>query len=343
MEKAMKRILCVLFCILLSVLAAGCGSVFETNETTSAIVEYGGDTPFDAIEDGTYILGKNGVFQGYKGCRYYSTLPDRDGYARQKDSRMLWYTDEEQYIPVLEQGNSVIYKSGSSIPDVFTFEAFEKNCDTIGIMGITVNSAGKLVWKMASGNYNPTSTAAAAFQQYSGNTLIIDNINGTPINIANLNRLGCVIGLTRGGTYRIGFYSGTRYYTVDVLCDTTIYTSKEMFYITDYDVTQNGYIIIHKPELMDPGYYDVNGIGIVRYEGVGTAEQQTGAYEPETTETSSEDETLPVGTRATIEETAGEEEISETVQEETSEEELPQSTESEENETEAETEKKSSI
>ena len=35
-----------------------------------------------------------------------------------------------------------------------------------------------------------------------------------------------------------------------------------------YNLTKNGYLTLQMPDLLTPGLYDINGLGVVNYEGV---------------------------------------------------------------------------
>ena len=55
-----------------------------------------------------------------------------------------------------------------------------------------------------------------------------------------------------------------RYFTAD----TEIYVSKSITTVNQYELTKDGYLILQMPDLLTPGYYDINNSGVVYYTGI---------------------------------------------------------------------------
>lgn len=76
---------------------------------------------------------------------------------------------------------------------------------------------------------------------------------------------GYMTGLESMGTYRIGFYEGTRFKQIQVQADTHIWCSDSTYEITAYQETKSGYFILRLPDNIPAGLYYLNGVGLFTY------------------------------------------------------------------------------
>ena len=291
-----KRLMSAVLILAAALLSGGCTALFE-EETTAGAEQYDIDTPSDELPQGLY-LRQNGILSvPCPDFRTFSSFTE-ENYVEKKDSRIIWYTAEER-IPVLEDEGSLIYRSDSSIPEYFVLESFEHLCDSIGIRSLSMNANGKYTIPSAA-SLEASSTAYACLKPYlEKGTIILDTVNGTPLNPSMINRAGAIVGLEYGKRYRIGFFIGTGYYEQDLIADTHIYASREYFRLSSYEMTKNGYLIVQFPELLTPGLYDLSAAGTFRYGGITTAVHEEDYIPSETEITDAaiqgdESETLPL-------------------------------------------------
>lgn len=239
---------------------SGCSTVIEKQPEIVLIPEYTVDT----VPEGVFVLSGETFYQPYNGDKTYSNLPENTSV-----DRVLWYTDNKIHVPTYKNGDKIVFKSKTNIPNQFVLEGFEHICDSIGIRKIRLNDAGNYV---ISGDtaLHPTSDAYTKLIPYlsSSSALVLDTINGDKIQSNIINKTGSISGLTKDEVYTLGFYVGTQYYEVDIKADTEIYCSKSINTIVKYNLTKNGYLTLQMPDLLTPGLYDINGLGVVNYEGV---------------------------------------------------------------------------
>lgn len=239
-----------------TMLLSGCGTIIKEEEVVLDIPEYS----LENLPDGTFLKVEDTFYTPYNAGKTYSQIA-----MNSTPDRVLWYTNEKQHIPTYRNGNQIVYKDSGTIPQQFSLEGFEHVCDSVGIRGITLNENGRYTLLRAS--IKAGSDADVQLDKYSG-TIVLDNIDGNTVNSTMINRTGSISGMELGKTYTIGFYIGTKYYECNIMADTEIYASKSITTLNQYELTKNGYLILQMPDLLTPGYYDLNCNGVVYYTGI---------------------------------------------------------------------------
>lgn len=260
MKKRLKKT-ALLFALACSMsVINGCSTVIEQEPEVVLIPEY----QIETLPDGIFVMSGDTFYQPYNGDKTYTNLPENTS-----AERVLWYTDNKIHIPEYKNGDKIIYKNKSTIPNQFVLEGFEHICDSIGIRKIRLNDAGNYVISSQS-SLHPTSDAYAKLTPFFDNNgvLVLDTINGDKIQNNIINKTGSISGLEKDKTYTLGFYVGTQYHEVEIVADTEIYCSKSIDTIVKYNLTKSGYLTLQMPDLLTPGLYDINGTGVVNYEGV---------------------------------------------------------------------------
>lgn len=260
MKKRFRKILSLLSILLVIAVAnTGCSAVFEQKKEEVLIPEY----TLEDLPNGYYVKAQDTFYEPSDANKTYGNPPQNIS-----PERVLWYTDNKIHIPDYQNGNQIIYRSSTTIPQEFILEGFEHVCDSVGVRSIRLNDAGNFVISGANA-LHPESDAYAKLSSFVGSfTVVLDNINGNSIQSRMINKTGSISGLKEGETYTLGFYIGTQYYEVNIKADTQIYCSKSIDTITRYELTKDGYLILKMPELLTPGLYDINNSGVISYGGV---------------------------------------------------------------------------
>lgn len=259
MRKLTKAVLLTtLLCCMGTV--SGCSTIIEQKPEIALIPEYNKDN----LPDGVYVLSGETFYTPYNLEKTYTNLPENTSV-----DRVLWYADDKIHVPTYKNGDNIVFKTKSNIPLQFVLEGFEHICDSFGIRKIRLNDAGNYVLS-GDTSLQPSSDASAKLTPYLKSTsyIVLDTVNGEKIKSSMINKAGSISGLTKGEEYTFGFYVGTQYYEEKIKADTEIYCSKSINTITKYDLTKNGYLILQMPDLLTPGLYDINNMGVVQYEGV---------------------------------------------------------------------------
>ena len=295
----LRKTIITALCIVTTLSFTGCNSVFEQDNVVDGVESY--NSISDEMPNGLFIKEGDVYYKGYNKCKTYTNKYSALGsYSRRDTLRLIWYTTQMEAVPTLSESGSIIYKSNKDIPDSIILESFEELCTTIGIRNINMNETnGRFCVDLSrDSNMQQSSEAYAKLSQYK-QTIYLDSINGVSIDSSMINKAGAISGLEKGKLYRLGFYIGTKYYEADITADTTIYSSKTVYTLTDYAMTKEGYLIVKLPELLEPGLYDMDNEGVFWYGGVSAAEQTNGSSGISTDTTNatseSEEETLPVG------------------------------------------------
>lgn len=102
---------------------SGCSTVIEKQPEIVLIPEYTVDT----VPEGVFVLSGETFYQPYNGDKTYSNLPENTSV-----DRVLWYTDNKIHVPTYKNGDKIVFKSKTNIPNQFVLEGFEHICDSIG-------------------------------------------------------------------------------------------------------------------------------------------------------------------------------------------------------------------
>ena len=181
--------------------------------------------------------------------------------------RVLAFTNWDNAIPTLYKNDQLIYKSSSGDVSNFTWERFIDEGYSIGVSGLKANGAGKIVSKEGTMYY----AAGTAYQQLSqleipANTdVIIDSMNGTPLNNTYLSDAGTITGLSKDASIQANVFIGTTPQQVMMNADTRLFKSTEMYKTTNFELSANGYAIVKIPDYFKSGYYLINNVGFIKY------------------------------------------------------------------------------
>ena len=223
---------------------SGCGNkdVTEDTSVSQEVYAYDGISYTDESElpeDAFYI-----VHETASGTVYYplasaeTTFESANGGPTGYDpSRIEWYlVSEENYIPTMYVGDSVIYKSGTYIPLEYSLEKFFDEGYTFGVSGLAQDSSGNYKYTSTSCSLLSNSTAAGLSTLETEDVQSIYFVSAedssgdaTVLSGENISLSGTVKGLTCGETYTCDIRTGTEKVTGTITCDTHYYSSAETY------------------------------------------------------------------------------------------------------------------
>lgn len=252
----MKK-LALIIAIFTSLMLTGCEGIFETEAEAQTVYDK------TELSENTYYAKDSSKFVAVY-------LPSGNSKSRsiKKDlSRFLYEVDGDfAKIPYLYSGEIIAYQSSkvSSLDDVY-LERYYDMGKSFGFYKAGYNSKGYIEFEFK--NCIEGSSFYEALYNAPGNTIEIVSINNEPVQAAMLNEAGIIEGLESDAEYDIEYYCGTYYGTARVKADTKFLQSYEIFNIGSMNQTKNGYLSIEFPEDYKPGYYNINGKGLVFYTG----------------------------------------------------------------------------
>lgn len=186
------------------------------------------------------------------------------GSGRELDaSKCAWAIKDETLIPSYYK-NELIARAGKKIDrQALTLERFRDCGFSIALHGAQYED-GYISFKASSGTIKGTS-ARNAFDMEKSDNILIETINGVPVNETMLNEAGIITGMEQDAEYEITYYAGTYYGTATVTADTHFFQSYEIYSLNDIEITKNGYVSIKLPDDLECGYYDIDGAGFFKY------------------------------------------------------------------------------
>lgn len=205
------------------------------------------------------------VYYVKDGTKFYEVHElNRSGSGRDPDaSKCAWAVKDETLIPSYYK-NELIARAGKKIDrDALTLERFRDCGYSIALHGAEYED-GYISFKASSCTIKGTS-ARSAFETDKSDNILIETINGVPVNETMLNEAGIITGMEMNKDYEITYYAGTYYGSAVVTADTHFFQSYEIYSLNDIEITKNGYVSIRLPDDLECGYYDIDGAGFFKY------------------------------------------------------------------------------
>ena len=188
-------------------------------------------------------------------------------------TKCAWSVEDESLIPSYYRNELLAFASSKVDTAAIRLERYKDCGYSIGVYGAAYEDG--YISFQASSNTIKKTQARNAFENDKSNYILIETINGNPVNETMLNEAGMIMGMEQDGAYEITYYAGTYYGTVTVTADTHFFQSYEMYTLDDIDITKNGYISIKLPDDLECGYYNVNGAGFFKYYNFKKADDST--------------------------------------------------------------------
>ncbi len=185
----------------------------------------------------------------------------------ENNNRVLAFTNWDNAIPTLYKNDQLVFKSAAGDVSNFTWERYIDEGYSIGVSNLKANGAGKIISRDGAAYY----VAGTAYQQLSqleipeATDIIIDSMNGTPLNNTYLSDAGTITGLSKDAGVQANIFIGTTPQQVMMSADTRMFNSFEVYKTTNFELSANGYAIVTVPDYFKSGYYLINNIGFVKY------------------------------------------------------------------------------
>lgn len=231
----------------------------------------------DQLQGGNYYIKD--------GDTYYQVAPGLMGSTGEAvtiptqadpNNRMVLFGKDDEQIPTLYKDTKLIYKASdynnpnadgtvTATPTDYYLERYSDQGYSIGLVGLNNPDGTKFRTSVIQTHFYPDCDALRNLKLKEETELIIDKINGVPITAGNVSTIGSITGLVKDQTYTVDAYIGTSPVGGQVIADTHMFASFELYDIKDYELDAAGYAIINIPDYMWSGYYYINGMGMFRY------------------------------------------------------------------------------
>ena len=208
---------------------------------------------------------KTDVYYVKDGTKFYE-VHDLARSASSKDldaTKCVWAGKDETLLPSYYE-NELLARAGKKIDkEALTLERYKDCGFSIALHGAKFED-GYISFQATSATVKGTS-AREAFETDKSDNILIETINGVPVNETMLNEAGIITGMEKDAEYEITYYAGTYYGTATVTADTHFFQSYEIYSLNDIEITKNGYVSIRLPDDLECGYYDIAGQGFFKY------------------------------------------------------------------------------
>ena len=266
----MKRLLLILTLLALTASLCGCGSKKDGKKKNNETLEKQNLVALtkDQLEQGSFYARSGEFF-----LKLPSGTPHFDIESKIKKAdpeRVVTFltTFDDGIIPTIYSDDTLAYCVDTSIPKDFLLERFEDEGYTIGLFGLRKTSGGVSV-PVADSKYAVSSDfvnqASEQLDVSTDTEFTISNIAGNPLGESDLSACGSILGMEKDRAYAVDLYAGTQYAGLNITADTHVFSSMELYTLTDFTMDRDGYAAISIPPEMLSGYYYCNQLGMFKY------------------------------------------------------------------------------
>lgn len=209
------------------------------------------------LETGNYYVKRDTKFFKIHPCQMSSESSELDS------SKSAWTILDETLIPDY-YCNELIAKPAASVEkEAVTLERYKDCGYSIGVYGAVFLDG--FISFSTNNNIIDDTEAAKRFENDRSDNILIETINGVPVNEEMLNEAGIILGMEKDQSYEITFFAGTYYGKTVVKAETHFLQSFEIYNVDNYELTKNGYVAIRLPDDLECGYYRFDNSGFFRY------------------------------------------------------------------------------
>ena len=251
MKTSFKAILATALIFVSALMLTGCGE-------QEVIPWYNEDGTLKAVTKDQ--LSKDGIYYIKRGDEYYR-IPSHGITDSESGKNIVWFTDKyETYYPTLKKGDELIYLNTAERPTKTNFILYEDAGYTIGAKFKT-NKENTDVEISVSNIFCDDSPIQSYIDKnmYDKQDVRIMEINNKKFSPNKIDSLGFVHNLTKNAMYKLSFYMGTVYSSVNVRADTHLYIEAGRISSTKYIEQKDLYYTVVLPEDMCNGFYTIGG------------------------------------------------------------------------------------
>lgn len=264
-KKSTLLVLLMSLCLILS----GCSSSSDT-------VSYTIDTLGDA-DDGYYVLKKDSKFYPVMTNGQVETTSELVRSTLSGKKTVIAASGENlDSIPVIEEGEKLIFKSSETLSDVIPFIPVDDYGYTIGILfGKTGTDSSYAIVNIGNTTFAQNSSAYTAFKGQISKVqkARIVSVGGQPISDNLITDVSSFSGLEQDNIYEVVIYEGTKQIKEAVTADTKVFSTNtsRLYAFKDVLYTDKGYVLMEFPANTPEGYYYTETGGLFYYKAQGEA------------------------------------------------------------------------
>lgn len=218
---------------------------------------------------------KNEVTRYYPALTGYETSIKevQDNEAGFDPNRYIWtnYDYDDGLIPTMYQGDKLIYKSTTKIPEVYQFEKFFDNGYTLGVAGLVRDTTGNYKYVKQDGEFDDggskvlKTSDANGFDTVSAESIYLIKAEDEDITPRNMSLSGTVEDLKVMKKYNCDIRQGTQKINAKLTACAHFFSSAENYIYSQLKFITPEIAEIYVPPYAKTGYYAINGVGFIRY------------------------------------------------------------------------------
>lgn len=253
-KRSLQVLVFILSVILLMTTLTGC----EEKKKEGDILRYTKET----VPEGYHVLKEDGYYYPFLNLEM----------SQSGDTPFFWFTKRfESQIIKIGKNDQIVYKSYSSRPNSYRFLSLRDFGYTIGgTLSYETYSDGAIsdILVRFSGRFCPYSPIESILsKQMNLSSSTITEINGKPFREIMINPQGFIKGLDPMAMYRLGYYNGTVYNSVDVMSDTRVLLGEAEYISRSFIEDKESLFLVNMPNGMRDGFYFLENGGLFEWVG----------------------------------------------------------------------------
>lgn len=292
--------------ILSSLALTGCSSKKDKGPQKLVFDQNDEKAYLNGLEDGKFYVRHKNEFSEV----YFNNTTFEKGkmVTRANEKRIYWFKEDEDKIPTLYKGDSLVLFTRKSLEEKFILERFMDLGYSVGLCMMTPTESGRyaISTDIKKKNTYPYSDADA-ITKLSNKQVIVDSINkpiryykeeydkdtneliSPPESIIVPTKYGTIPNLKQNEYYDVKVYEGTVEHDYKLQANVFILGSMEVLTDLNYKFDDEYLLGISLPADLKTGYYSINGQGLFRYVAESTYNKNTNFNEPNETDKEKEE------------------------------------------------------
>ena len=224
-------------------------------------------------EDGDAYYAPFRTWGGYTYEEQREIIKDTDVYSNVRYgcysadyTRFVWEIDgvDEDKIPTMHAGDTIVFHSKDAIPQYFAVERFGDLGYTIGVAQLVESASGNYMYSLATSFVEPEADTVN-LENLGATDIYLVSVGGLRITSENVSKAGTIMGLEKGQNYACDVRTGTESIMASFKATTHVWYSMEQFMTAKFDFIDAVTIEIPLDSTLPSGYYTVNGCGLFKY------------------------------------------------------------------------------
>ena len=231
-------------------------------ETSTLAIDPNSEDFIEQLADGWYYVVHDGLYYPVVNC-INNNDPDDTEVSHAVQS--YFTTENEFQIPTLFDGDKLVYYSTATLLDHITWTRMSDYGYTLGVYNVQTMKSDRAYLDLEEDCVVPASEIYGVYNiAGEANEILLDKLGGAQITGSTFLENGLFLPTTKGATYDLDLYVGTRYAHTLATANVHAFVDYERYASIEYECLQEYFYEVKIPDYFVSGYYRPNAVGMFR-------------------------------------------------------------------------------